>query len=983
VNGFKAATRPARMIRAIIEALEDRRLLSATPSLAAILRQDQIPTIVGDGPNDAGAYSSPAYPAVPDPSSQEVVMPRLLKAGDGPVTITPLASFDVSNQPALRFGYYVPGDPTDTTELFSINQSDSQSLNPIAQGATSFDPGTASFGLYANFPTFTDNSHQRLSYSEDALSTWDAASPRKIRFFPLENPDGSIVPNAYVFAIEDNTSSYTFTNLVGIISNVKAAPDGAVLGLDNLSAAPSTTRLVFNRIQNRNPADPAGFTDIVHDQNTLQIQNTGDQTLTISALNLSDTNWQIVNPPALPLNIAPGAKINVTIKFVATTDPAHTGNQTNDTGTTNGISVNAAGGVVNGTLTILSNDPLRSTLTIQLAGYWQYMSESENEPGLATITNLLFGYGTTVAGSGPALPNNGTTPVYYGEEVASAYWYAADPTLPVEVTQLAAYHNQFLSGTSTQKTAQIGWYQPGSSTIQWLFAHQGGESQSLLPTIAGSNTLPAAGSFSPTGAFGWNLDGENSLDSANTADIALGRSGHSVRFFPARDASGNIVPNTWLIVEDYESSEFANSDFQDNIYLISNMRPATQAPAPAAAQAFGAAGGIQLQWVPVSDPNLTGYDIYRSASPSGPFVKLNSAPITSSNYLDTTAAAGTVSHYQITTVDSTGESEAVSEAATPAPAAPSSLVASAASTTQINLAWNDNSTDESGFLIDRSTDGIHFTQIASLPVNVTSFSDFGLNPGTAYTYRVRATGAAGNSSFSNVGSATTLSPHVDPPPNFDVTLGAGGAKSIRFTDADGTLATLNWSGPGSAIVRFNGASLTETSSRGVVTVGGVATIAGIDAHSTTLSTSLNVVTLGGNNFVDITGFTADAAFGKLIAKTATLTGAVSITGSSRSIVVGSVSVLSATFGGTLVSFSARHSDNTTISGTAIRSLTLGAIGAARSSDPVGVFAHSIDSIGGSVGARKFSLHHLITSSNVLALLAAKNISTADIVIQLD
>ena len=40
VNGFKAATRPARMIRAIIETLEDRRLLSAIPSLAAILQQD-------------------------------------------------------------------------------------------------------------------------------------------------------------------------------------------------------------------------------------------------------------------------------------------------------------------------------------------------------------------------------------------------------------------------------------------------------------------------------------------------------------------------------------------------------------------------------------------------------------------------------------------------------------------------------------------------------------------------------------------------------------------------------------------------------------------------------------------------------------------------------------------------------------------------------------------------------------------------------
>jgi len=118
-------------------------------------------------------------------------MQRLLKAGPGPVTITNLATFDVPNQPALRFGYYTPGDPTNTTQLFSFNQNDSQTMSPTAVGSTSFDPGlAASFGLYANFPTFTDNGKQRMSYSEDPLNTWDTNVPRKFRFFPLKNADG-------------------------------------------------------------------------------------------------------------------------------------------------------------------------------------------------------------------------------------------------------------------------------------------------------------------------------------------------------------------------------------------------------------------------------------------------------------------------------------------------------------------------------------------------------------------------------------------------------------------------------------------------------------------------------------------------------------------------------------------------------------------------------------------------------------------------
>jgi hypothetical protein len=983
VNGFKAATRPARAVRALVESLEDRRLLSSSPSLAAILRQDQIPTIVGDGPNDAYAFSGPAYPTTPDPSTQEVAMPRLQKAGNGPVTITLLASFDVSNQPALRFGYYTPGDPTDTTELFGLNQSESQSLNPVAQGATNFDPGTASFGLYADFPAFTANGQDRISYSEDSLNTWDTAQTRKIRFLPLENPDGSVVANSFVFAVEENTTSYTFTSLVGIISNVKAAPGGAVLGLTNLSGAPSTTRLVFNRIQNVNPSDPGGFTDIVHDQNTVRIQNTGNQTLTITALNLSDANWQLVNPPSLPLNLAAGASTTITIKFVATTDPAHSGNQTNDTTTTNGLTVNAAGGVATGTLTIQSNDLLRTSLAIQLAGYWQDMSESENEPGLATIANLMFGYGTNIGASGPDLPNNGTTPLYYGEELPSAYWYAADPTQPVSVLQLAAWHNQFISGTTTLKTAQIGWYSQGSGTINWLFAHQGGESQSLFPTINGSTTQAAAGSFTPTGAFGWNLDGQNSVDSANTADIALGRSGHAVRFFPVGDGSGNIVPNTWLAVEDYQSTEFANSDFQDNVYLVSNMRPATQAPAPTGAQAFGANGGVQLQWIPASDTNLLGYNVYRSDSPSGPFVKLDTSPIPSFNYLDTTAPSAAVSYYRITAVDSAGESEAGNLSAVPAPAAPSSLVASTVSTSQINLNWTDNSVDETGFLVERSTDGIYFMQIATVGADVTTYADSGLTPNTTYTYRVRATNAAGTSLYSNTSSATTLASHIDPPPTFDVTLGAGGAKSIHFTDPDGTLATLTWSGPGSAVVHFSGASLSDTLNRKTTTVNGVAAIAGINVSSTKSTSSLTVLTHGGNNSIDIANFAANSSFGRLVAKTSTLSGTLSIAGSASAVLVGSMADLSATFGGNLIFLSTARSDNTTLAAAAIKSIALGAIPAARSSNPVGITAHRIDSIAGAVGANKFSLHHLTPVSNPQALLAARNISTAEVVIQLD
>ncbi|HSZ59475.1 MAG TPA: DUF4082 domain-containing protein, partial [Tepidisphaeraceae bacterium] len=100
---------------------------------------------------------------------------------------------------------------------------------------------------------------------------------------------------------------------------------------------------------------------------------------------------------------------------------------------------------------------------------------------------------------------------------------------------------------------------------------------------------------------------------------------------------------------------------------------------------------------------------------------------------------------------------------TTVPAAPSNLSAAAASSSQINLSWTDNSNNETGFLIERSTNGVTFTQIASLAANTTSYSDTGLAASTQYTYRVRATNSAGNSAYSNTASATTSAPAIVPP----------------------------------------------------------------------------------------------------------------------------------------------------------------------------------------------------------------------------
>ena len=98
-----------------------------------------------------------------------------------------------------------------------------------------------------------------------------------------------------------------------------------------------------------------------------------------------------------------------------------------------------------------------------------------------------------------------------------------------------------------------------------------------------------------------------------------------------------------------------------------------------------------------------------------------------------------------------------------APTAPSSLSAVAASGTQINLAWTDNSAIETGFKIERKQGiGGTYSQIALVNPNVTTYMDGALLANTTYYYRVSATNFVSNSIPSNEANATTPVPPLTP-----------------------------------------------------------------------------------------------------------------------------------------------------------------------------------------------------------------------------
>lgn len=137
-----------------------------------------------------------------------------------------------------------------------------------------------------------------------------------------------------------------------------------------------------------------------------------------------------------------------------------------------------------------------------------------------------------------------------------------------------------------------------------------------------------------------------------------------------------------------------------------------------------------------------------------------------------------------------GTTQAFNAARIPAaglvPAAPSGLTGSPQSASAVQLLWNINSSNETGFKIERRQSGdasSAFSQIALVDAGTTTYADGGLNALTAYEYRVRASNGAGDSTYSNVVTVTTLPPPLPTAPSaLTLTVNSLSSISLRWND---------------------------------------------------------------------------------------------------------------------------------------------------------------------------------------------------------
>ena len=109
--------------------------------------------------------------------------------------------------------------PTQVGVQSGTEGSEHQALFPeLNSGGTSFNPGSASFGIYVESNTFG-----RFNYTEDELNTGGVA--HRVRTYPLKDRDGQTVQNSYLICFEDATNG-DYQDYVYVLSNVKPVGSG-------------------------------------------------------------------------------------------------------------------------------------------------------------------------------------------------------------------------------------------------------------------------------------------------------------------------------------------------------------------------------------------------------------------------------------------------------------------------------------------------------------------------------------------------------------------------------------------------------------------------------------------------------------------------------------------------------------------------------------------------------------------------------------
>lgn len=302
---------------------------------------------------------------------------------------------------------------------------------------------------------------------------------------------------------------------------------------------------------------------------TVQLRNDGTAPVMITAIALAGTNANTfrLSGIAAPVSVAAGASMPLTVELL-----------TSGTAIPAAPPQNSGGTLLTAILAVTSSaGPAQATV------YGLLLTTATHEVTLGQILTTLGIKLNVGLAQNNANPNTGTVQqlpkVEPGTDEIAAPLYRKTGSGSVTMTAVARF--------SPKGPMPFGWYPAGTPATRNMAATMASmpdaqtsdKARMMLPPLSGSTAFdPGAGSFGvwvytdqlsqlyDTGGTASNGDYDYSEDAPNSpANV------HRMKVYPLKDSAGIVVAGSYLIAVE----EAGNGDYQDYVFILSNVQPAT------------------------------------------------------------------------------------------------------------------------------------------------------------------------------------------------------------------------------------------------------------------------------------------------------------------------------------------------------------------------------------------------------------------------